>query len=309
VAPGSLQPVTPDRARVVVYEAKLRHGEDWERYVERYLHPPERVYLLTRARDEGVHWLDVLEAIRTERRQNPLGTLAGIAALFAMFPITPVVAGAAALHNHIKNGRKKNPLDPEAFAPYLEREAEGRHKADWTPHKMEEALQIAAERFVVELAGPLYGCGSYGCAAPLVDGRVLKVTIDDLEARWARLTHEHGVPGMVHVDVPPTVVAEDDWYQGEGPEPGDEEPPVDPFEIWAYVREAAADLPDELWRSLPLRGLPSRSEWRAPGMDEVYEGIEAFYRLGYELVDWQNRYNIGLDRDGKIVVRDGRLTR
>ena len=220
----------------------------------------------------------------------------------------------------IKNGRKKNPLDPEAFAPHLEREAEGRHRADWTPHKMEEAMHAAEGRFVVELAGPLYGCGTNGCAAPLDDGRVLKVTIDEAEARWAWLTHRRGVPGMVQVDVPPTVIGLDDWYQGEGPEPGDDEPPIDPFKspwkkgtratrIWAYVREAADDISEALWRELGSAGYETGNSPRPDPEQQIYEGIEVFRRLGYELDDWAGRFNIGLDRDGNIVVRDGRLVR
>lgn len=195
--------------------------------------------------------------------------------------------------------RLQNPLASTAFETYHEQHLEGRHKLDWTPYRMEEAMHAAEKRFAVALVGPLYGCGTYGCAAPLMDGRVLKVTIDEYEARWARLTRRYQVPGMVQIDTSPVVVGLDDWYNGEPPEADEDMVPVAPFKIWAYVREQASDLPD------PTNWPP---RLRSSRVEKLHEGHQFFRSLGYELGDWQRPDNVGLNQDGHVVVRDGRVS-
>lgn len=84
-------PLGRGRASSVIAEAKAEHGDRWEHHVEPLLWPAERVYLLTRARDEQKHWIDVLIEEQGPR-QNPVPLLA----VFAAVPVTPVVAAAAA---------------------------------------------------------------------------------------------------------------------------------------------------------------------------------------------------------------------
>jgi hypothetical protein len=185
--------------------------------------------------------------------------------------------------------RRPNPIDPAAFAPMINREIAGAHHEDWSAVKLEDAMNVAEERFGVKLMGGLYGCGMYGCAAPLEGDMILKVTMDDMEATWATLCHQHKIPGMVRIVHPPVVVAQDDWNQGDDPEEG-EEPMI--LDIFAYVREETDDV--------------SRS---TEPTDEIRRGVRKFARLGYRVGDYDKPDNLGLDSQGKLVLRDGRAAR
>jgi hypothetical protein len=185
--------------------------------------------------------------------------------------------------------RKKNPLEENAF-----RDQRRDGKNEWSHAAMSEAFRLAEKRFKVRLAGPLFGCGNMGCAAPLEDGRVLKVTIDEHEVTWARLIYEHEIPGMVRVHVKPCVVFREDLYQGEEPEE-DEPPPQDPLALYAYIRSSADDVPPGV---LPEEGDPMEIE-------ELSKGEAAFHALGYGLCDNYKEDNLGIDAHGNLVQRDG----
>jgi hypothetical protein len=229
--------------------------------------------------------------------------------------------------------RRQNPLVENAFE---DQAAEG--KEDWSPAVMEVAMSEAEDRFDVTLVGRLYGCGAYGCAAPLTDGAVLKATIDVKEVAWATLVHDHPMPGMVRVIAKPAVVAVDDWNHGEY----DEDDPLPVYDVHAYVRAGTRNLTDAEWRDVtkersPVAGrsksaraaaerkakkllaegrakeayalaMPSWVEIDvdAPRLRPMMSTIQAYDRMGYELGDYHKRDNLGVDDSGIIVLRDGR---
>jgi predicted GNAT family acetyltransferase len=201
--------------------------------------------------------------------------------------------------------RAVNPVDPQAFADYEEGDT------DWSPQKMRSALNRAERRFGVKLAGPLYGCGNTGCAAPLKDGRVLKVTIDEKEVEWARVAKKHAIAGVVTIHTEPVVVGIDDWSEGEG---ADEPGPSVALKIYAYVRDAAADLPGKLAATLAAQA--TRAAWSTrkappatPTFRPIHDAASAYARLGYMLFDWQKTENLGITPRGAVVLRDARVVR
>jgi hypothetical protein len=70
---------------------------------------------------------------------------------------------------------------------------------------VEAALQRAAKAMGLPAPGEAYGCGMNGCAAPIGDGRVLKITVDPFETALVEQAIKDGVfDGFARVYAGPT---------------------------------------------------------------------------------------------------------
>jgi hypothetical protein len=205
--------------------------------------------------------------------------------------------------------RRENPLLPAAFAGHA-------NAGDFESAPIAASANKAEKMFGVRLTGSLYGCGHMGCAAPLKDGRVLKLTTDALEAKWAKFAYELHLPGTVQVFTEPIVVGRAEWKHGVKKVRG-----MHGARIFAFIREAAKDVPPALWRQALYRGrmhIVTRSrtaggrvvlydEWNEAGPDlleDVDRARQILAARGY-LLDDTKHSNMGLNAAGQIVVRDG----
>ncbi len=188
---------------------------------------------------------------------------------------------------------------------------------------LEDVANDAAALLKVTTGGKAYGCGQYGCAVPTSDGRVLKITVDLDEVRWAWVARQLGKPrGFVHVDVPPTIL----WpleYGGRY--------------AFGYVREEATPLGKRESRlsgrtgrsameallqvqdiaHWPIPHRPAeREEWRRDYLARVAklgkyfpaiaETASELARVGPVTYDMKPE-NMGRRADGEIVLFDGRI--
>ncbi len=199
--------------------------------------------------------------------------------------------------------RRRNPLDRAAVADLDD-------SADWSKDAIAEAAATAEKRFDVELAGPVHGCGNNGCAAPLTDGRVLKLTIDDLEAKWATYAKDLNLPGTVKVFAGPEVVAIDDWSAGEA-EPGEDLPKMP---VYAFVREDAVDVSPSTrfaiveadHRAFPLLARDAPRAVKGVSLAPMRAAARLLHEHGYDLVDVKIA-NMGVTKSGEVVIRDAQL--
>jgi hypothetical protein len=201
--------------------------------------------------------------------------------------------------------RRKNPIDEDVFArfrPYPFPAWYGAASQEaWSFYAMRPAWLAAEMKLGVRLSGEVYGCGDYGCAAPTDDGRVLKLTVDTAEVEWAKLAHRYGLPGMVQVFNAPVVVGKNcsaddgrDTRTGNTMISSDYEWHRD---IYAYLREAAVDVPKSLWEQISEEQLLSTDASRS---------VAALAQHGFDVTDWESRQNMGIDASGELVIRDAR---
>lgn len=196
----------------------------------------------------------------------------------------------------LRSERLPNPLSE---ATVEQEEMPGHRDESESRRLLRDSVRRAEKFFRVESEDEILGCGSRGCAVPLKDGRVLKITTSkgeiDLFRHLAKMKPE-AARGFVTLFSKILTV---------------------PFG-WAYVRERIdgklprdgnREVASDLLRRLPHTfGTAERSAVladleRVPGWGDVVRSVRALDRAGVSVTDL-HPYNVGTRANGDVVAFD-----